>query len=149
MTRNPKCTLQLSLHCFFVPFCSVVPSWAQPQSPKPAYLQGMQAVIAGGTTPETVTPPKIDGLKQLGTRRLRLINVDVKTLQGSRRRWNSDRAMACHADLPSQVVPSKSLDSSHHHRACRAASAWLRSGRPAGSTVQRHGLRTTSISIHS
>src|SRR5208337_1575002 len=57
----------------------IVPSVGQ--NPRPAYLQGMQEVIAGGTTPESVTPPKIEGLKQLGTRRLRLINVDVNALR--------------------------------------------------------------------
>ncbi len=46
------------------------------QTSKPAYLQGMRTVIAGGTTSESVTPAKIEGLKQLGTRRLRLMNVE-------------------------------------------------------------------------
>jgi hypothetical protein len=41
----------------------------------------MQAVIAGGVTPESMTPAKIEGLKQLGTRRLRLINVDTSNLK--------------------------------------------------------------------
>lgn len=57
------------------------PSLGQAPSAKPAYLAGMQAVIAGGTTPETVTPAKINGLKELGTRRLRLMNVDVGNLK--------------------------------------------------------------------
>jgi len=60
---------------------AALPGWAQAATGKPAYLQGMQTVAAGGTTSESVTPAKIDGLKQLGNRRLRIINVDRGTLQ--------------------------------------------------------------------
>ena len=60
---------------------TALPGWAQAATGKPAYLQGMQTVAAGGTTSESVTPAKIDGLKQLGNRRLRIINVDRGTLQ--------------------------------------------------------------------
>ncbi len=73
-----KNKLQLHWALLLLPIAATIPGFAQTQ--KPAYLQGMQAVIAGGTTPETVTPAKIDGLKQLGTRRLRLINVEHTTL---------------------------------------------------------------------
>ncbi len=81
MTRTSKCRFNFIPKLLVVSFVLIVSTSAQPQSPKPAYLQGMQVLIAGGTTPETVTPDKIEGLKQLGTHRLRLINVDVKTLQ--------------------------------------------------------------------
>ncbi|MGD0728720.1 MAG: hypothetical protein ABR981_01450 [Candidatus Micrarchaeaceae archaeon] len=48
---------------------------------KTIYLQGMQSIIGSGATSEAVTPPKIEGLIRLGTRRLRLMNVDGNTLQ--------------------------------------------------------------------
>lgn len=61
-----------------------VPPVASPPSAHAAVkldLAKMQKVIAGGTSPEyTVTPTEEDGLGQIGTRRLRLINVDIDNL---------------------------------------------------------------------
>jgi hypothetical protein len=81
MSMILKNQLRLGLTLLLVSFVAIVSSGAQAQSAKPAYLQGMQAVIAGGTTPESTTPAKVEGLKQLGTRRLRLINVDIGNLK--------------------------------------------------------------------
>ncbi len=76
-----KNKLDFTLTLLLLLVLAAISSWGQSQSAKPAYLQGMQAVIAGGTTPESTTPAKIDGLKELGTRRLRLINVDAGNLK--------------------------------------------------------------------
>ncbi len=77
MTDNKR---RLGVIALLLPMFAVT-IFAQTPSPKPAYLQGMQAVIAGGTTPESATPAKIEGLKRLGIHRLRLINVDVGNLK--------------------------------------------------------------------
>jgi hypothetical protein len=46
-------------------------------------LPGMQAVIAGGTSPDYIVSPTGEaGLVQIGTRRLRLINIDTDNLVG-------------------------------------------------------------------
>jgi hypothetical protein len=81
MTIILKNKLTFNVTLLFLLVLAVISSWGQNQAVKPAYLQGMQSVIAGGTTPETVTADKIQGLKQLGTRRLRLINVDIGNLK--------------------------------------------------------------------